>query len=60
MLEADLRTGVARKVGERRAVVLASVDGWWGKYRVTLESIEGERDAARAKLDGFLKGLGYV
>lgn len=60
MFEADLRGALGRKVGENRAAVVASVDGWWGKYRVTLESIEGERDTARAKLDGFLKGLGYV
>jgi hypothetical protein len=26
---------------------------------VTLQAIEGERDAARAKLEGFLHGLGY-
>jgi hypothetical protein len=32
---------------------------WWDKYRVTLGELETSRDAARAKLEGFLVELGY-
>ena len=60
VLEADLRAQLERKVAGNRAAIVASVEGWWGKYRVTLADIEGERDAARGKLEGLLKGLGYV
>ena len=36
------------------------MESWWCKYRVTLRDIEGERDGAKAKLDGFLEELGYA
>jgi type I restriction enzyme M protein len=60
VLEADLRAQLERKVAGSRAAIVGVVEGWWGKYRVTLADIEGERDVARGKLEGFLKGLGYV
>ena len=31
-----------------------------GTYRVTLRDIEQERDEAKARLDGFMRELGYV
>jgi type I restriction enzyme M protein len=37
-----------------------AVEKWWGKYRVTLRAIVLERDEAKARLDGFLKELGYA
>ncbi|AGF53805.1 slr6096 (plasmid) [Synechocystis sp. PCC 6803] len=40
--------------------VVAAVENWWDKYRVTLRDIVSERDTAAAKLDQFLEGLGYV
>jgi type I restriction enzyme M protein len=40
--------------------VVEAVENWWGKYRVTLRDIEGERDAAKGRLDGFLAELGYA
>jgi type I restriction enzyme M protein len=36
-----------------------AVENWWDKYRVTLQDIERERDAARQQLNEFLSGLGY-
>ncbi len=60
LLRGDLRQEVERKVGAHRQAVLAAVECWWDKYRVTLRDIEGERDDAKARLDGFLKELGYA
>ena len=59
VLEADLRAQLSRKVAENRMAIIAGVEGWWTKYRVTLTDIERERDSARAKLHGFMKELGY-
>ena len=60
ILQADLRRELDRRVVDHRQAVVAAVDGWWSKYRVTLRTIEGERDAAKARLDGFLGELGYA
>lgn len=60
ILKADLRRELDRRVVAHRQAVVAAVEGWWSKYRVTLRAIEGERDAAKAQLDGFLKELGYA
>jgi type I restriction enzyme M protein len=60
ILKADLRRELDRRVVAHRQAVVAAVEGWWRKYRVTLRAIEGERDAAKGRLDGFLKELGYV
>ena len=58
-----LRDGLAQECDRRttahRQAVTAAVESWWEKYRVTLRDIEAERDQAKAKLDGFLKELGY-
>jgi len=40
--------------------VIVTVENWWDKYRVTLQDIETERDAARQQLNEFLSGLGYA
>jgi hypothetical protein len=58
--DADLRRELDRRVAAHRQAVVSAVEGWWGKYRVTLRAIEGERDAAKGRLDGFLRELGYV
>lgn len=49
-----------RYVTAHRQQVIAAVENWWDKYRVTLQDIEAERDAAAKKLNQFLQGLGYV
>ncbi len=59
ILRANLDAILARYVAARRQQVVAAFENWWEKYRVTLENIEGERDAAAARLSGFLRGLGY-
>jgi len=60
ILKSDLRRELDRRVVAHRHAVVAAVESWWSKYRVTLRTIEGERDAAKARLDGFLRELGYV
>ncbi len=60
ILKGDLRRELDRRVAAHRQAVVSAVEGWWGKYRVTLRAIEGERDAAKGRLDGFLKELGYA
>jgi DNA repair exonuclease SbcCD ATPase subunit len=49
-----------RYVTAHRQQVIAAVENWWDKYRVTLQDIETERDAAAKKLNEFLQGLGYA
>lgn len=40
--------------------VVAAFETWWDKYRVTLTSIETERDAATTALRGYMGRLGYA
>ncbi len=56
----DLARQLERYVTAHRQTVIAAVENWWDKYKVTAREIEAERDAAKAKLEGFLKELGYV
>jgi type I restriction enzyme M protein len=56
----ELADHIARYVAENRREIVAALENWWDKYRVTLRDIEGERDEAREQLEGYLKELGYV
>ena len=56
----DLVAELGRRVVTHRQAVVAAVENWWSKYRVTLRDIEGSRDGAKRRLDGFLRELGYV
>ncbi|KAB8317311.1 hypothetical protein SD81_018550 [Tolypothrix campylonemoides VB511288] len=49
-----------RYVTAHRQQVIAAVENWWDKYRVTLQDIEAERDAAAQQLNEFLHSLGYA
>ncbi|MCA9605138.1 MAG: SAM-dependent DNA methyltransferase [Myxococcales bacterium] len=60
ILRADLDAILMRYLADHRQQLVASVEGWWDKYRTTLTSIEHERDAAASKLREFLGGLGYA
>jgi type I restriction enzyme M protein len=60
ILRADLDAILARYVADHRQQVVAAFENWWDKYRVTLTSIEDERDAAAGKLRQYLGGLGYA
>jgi type I restriction enzyme M protein len=56
---ADVLSEANDRVSRRRREVVAAFETWWDKYDVTLNELEAERDAATAKLAGFLKELGY-
>lgn len=60
ILRADLDVILGRYITDHRQKIVAAFENWWDKYRVTLTSIEQERDAAAAKLRGFLGELGYA
>jgi len=60
ILKGDLRRELDRRVAAHRQAVVFAVEGWCEKYRMTLRAIEGERDAAKGRLDGFLEELGYA
>jgi len=60
LLKADLRTVLDKAVSAHRQQVISTVENWWDKYRVTLRDIEKDRDDAKARLDRFLKELGYA
>ena len=60
IVKSDLDVILGRYVSAHRQEVVAAFETWWDKYRVTLTSIEEERDAAAEKLRGFLKELGYA
>ncbi|MEA2014664.1 MAG: N-6 DNA methylase, partial [Thermodesulfobacteriota bacterium] len=46
-------------VTAHRQEVIAAVENWWDKYRVTLRDIEGEREQATKNLAEFMGELGY-
>ncbi|AUX43983.1 restriction endonuclease subunit M [Sorangium cellulosum] len=48
-----------RYVGEHRRTVVATFEGWWEKYWVTLIALQQQRDALSSRLRHFLGGLGY-
>ncbi|MFB2876563.1 hypothetical protein [Floridanema aerugineum] len=58
--EDGLTAELERYVTAHRQQVIATVENWWDKYRVTLQDIETERDAAVKHLSEFLSGLGYA
>lgn len=60
ILHDDMEKILTRYIAAQRGRIVAAFENWWDKYRVTLTEIEGARAQATEKLDGFLKGLGYV
>ncbi|HEX2688439.1 MAG TPA: class I SAM-dependent DNA methyltransferase [Kofleriaceae bacterium] len=59
ILHDQLDTILTHYVVSHRQQVVTVFEGWWEKYRVTLVSIEAERDTAAKKLHAFLGSLGY-
>jgi type I restriction enzyme M protein len=47
-------------VTAHRQEVIAAVENWWDKYRVTLRDIEGERDRVGREIQDFMKKLNYA
>lgn len=60
ILRAELDGILARYVADHRQHLVAAFENWWDKYRVTLTSIEHERDTSAGKMREYLGGLGYA
>lgn len=60
ILHHDMQAIVERYIAAQRKTLIATVENWWDKYRVTLAEIQNRRDAAEQALQDFLTGLGYV
>ena len=58
-LQHDLVTEADDRITRHRRTVITAFETWWDKYQTPLSTLEAERDAAAAKLAGFLKELGY-
>jgi type I restriction enzyme M protein len=54
-LEAEL----ARYATEKQQALVEVLETLWDKYHVSLRELEAERDAAVARLEGFVEELGY-
>jgi type I restriction enzyme M protein len=56
----DMRQILQRYIDAQRQRVIAALENWWDKYRVTLTEIESNRDTSKKVLESFLNGLGYA
>jgi type I restriction enzyme M protein len=56
----DLEAALERYVTAHRNAVVAALENWHDKYHVSLSELERGRDEAAAKLDGFMRELGYA
>ncbi|WP_326672477.1 type I restriction-modification system subunit M [Streptomyces sp. NBC_01257] len=59
-LKADLRARMDRFVAADRRALVATFRNWGGKYAVTLDDLEREREASAKRLRGYLEELGYA
>jgi type I restriction enzyme M protein len=46
-------------VAAHRQQVIEAMENWWAKYRISLDDLAVERDAAAAKLGEFMRRLRY-
>lgn len=53
----DLASELERYLLLHRQQVIATVENWWDKYRITLQDIRAARDEAEKKLAKLLQGL---
>ena len=59
ILRDKLEAELTRPITTERQQLIAAIEGWWDKYRVTLRDLESERDAAKERLESFLVEVGY-
>lgn len=59
-LKLDIEKHLEQYLTESRQELITIYENWWDKYMVTAREIEEDRDNAKAKLGGFLEGLGYA
>jgi type I restriction enzyme M protein len=55
----ELLAQVESYVASNRQEIVAAVENWWDKYRVTLRDIEDKRKAIIEREERFLRQLGY-
>ncbi len=60
ILKGKLTGNLESYVTAHRQEVIAAVENWWDKYKVTLEEIKKEREKLTKELDNLVTGLGYV
>ena len=60
ILHNDMRAIVERYVAAQRKQIVGEFENWWDKYRVTMNEIERQRDAAAKKLRDYLGQLRYA
>jgi type I restriction enzyme M protein len=60
ILRDDLLAQLEQKVAALRQTIVAAVESWWEKYRVTLQDAETERDQSARQLGAYLRVLGYA
>lgn len=56
----DLHAQLVRYVAAHRREIVAAIESWWDKYRVSLREIETGREAAGEQLAAALEELGYA
>ncbi|MGH8930029.1 MAG: N-6 DNA methylase [Egibacteraceae bacterium] len=59
ILRARLAAAIDRRVTTHRHRLVDHYTNWYDKYAVNLRELEAQRDEAAAKLDQYLKDLGY-
>ena len=60
ILHSSLAAELERYVSAHRREVVAAVETWWDKYRITLRDVARERNKATERLSEFLRELNYV
>jgi type I restriction enzyme M protein len=58
--QSDLSDQLRSYVGRHRQLIVASLENWWDKYAVTLESLNAEHEADGKRLNKFIEELGYA
>ena len=60
MVRDDLNGQVARYADEQMGRLVSLHESWWDKYQMNLWSMDDDRNLSKARLDDFLKELGYA
>ena len=56
----DIADELERYILAHRQRVIATIENWWDKYRITLRDIRSARNAAEERLANLLEELGYA
>lgn len=57
--EIDTKEAIRETVGDVDAKVIAQLERWWDKYRVSLNELDVQVNEAESVMKGYLKELGY-